>query len=224
MKILLADIFKLTYNVGMKKFAVLILSLCVFSSAAFAGGLKKPFRIGKKTKAEQTQPAADTAFEENKEEKTPVNVKPSSVTQMRYDAFQTLVPAIDPSEFAERAEIPLYVTDKYGDFKKVHRKNVKSAEYTNDTYSLKFKDTPDKLYFYDVMSSKLVDYVVMSNNGKIPYTAYHYNSDGILNAIEIKASRYHSYFYGADGMMTKYFFYNDCFAPSGKKLYSKKGM
>lgn len=157
----------------------------------------------------------------NKEE---FNPKFTETTKLRYDAFGAAVTHVDPAEFADKANIPLYYVDDKNIIRKNKIKKAKVTEYTNDTYSIKFKTEKDKLYIYDLASSDLKEYVVYSNGGKIPYTGYHYDNKGYLKTIEVKPSRYHSYIYGPDALLKEYFFYDDCYSPSGQRIYSKKGL
>lgn len=150
------------------------------------------------------------------------DTKFTELTQLRFKAFEEAVINVPPSVDESKKFVKLYVLSDDG--KSIHRvkiPNAKIVQYTNGTYSIKYKSDPNILYFYN-KDGELTDYVNIPLKGKVPYYAYYYNINGILQQIEVKPDRYHSYFYGLDGMLIKYANYDDFYDMAGKLIYRKR--
>ena len=104
--------------------------------------------------------------------------------------------------------------------KSVKVPNAKITKYSDGTYSIKFKDTPDSVFFYE-LSGDLTGFGIITNKGKLPYVIYHYDTEGTITAIEICPERSRSYTYGPDGLIKEYRL-DDNFYNSKNKLIKKR--
>lgn len=150
------------------------------------------------------------------------NVKLTDLTQLRFKAFENALTETSPSYDEAKKTQKLYVLSD--DEKSVHRVRIPKAkitQYTNDTYSIKYKDEPDIVYRYN-KDGELEMVEKVSYRAKNSYYSYHYNTDGFLERIEVKPDRYHAYIYGTDGLLVKYVFYDNAYDVSGKFLYKKR--
>jgi len=189
----------------MKNFLCLILFFAISSAVFAAENFNTPVPDATD---EVTTSGPDTKFTE--------------LTQLRYKAFEEAEINITPSVDESKKFVKLYVLSDDG--KSIHRTKMRDAkivQYTNDTYSIRFKNDPDIVYYYN-KDGELTDYANIPSKGKVPYYAYYYNIDGVLQQIEIKPDRYHSYFYGLDGLLIKYANYDDYYNGAGKLIYRKR--
>ncbi|MCR5260411.1 MAG: hypothetical protein K6C94_01085 [Candidatus Gastranaerophilales bacterium] len=190
----------------MKKLFLLIFSLFFMSCAAFADG---QFDVPlPDAKDEVTTSGPDTKF--------------TLASQMRFDAFENAENqlAIDVPE--ERKVVPIYrlsQNEKY--LEKIKIPNAKIIEYTNGTYDIKFKDTPNVIYNYD-KTGNLNEVITQTNKAKVPFASYHYDVLGQIKAIEVKPDFYHSYVYDLEGVLQKYVIYDKVYLPNGKLVLKRK--
>jgi len=189
----------------MKKILYLIIFF-VFTSAAFADD---KFDTPVPDAADEvTTSGPDTKFTE--------------LSQLRYKAFEEVFVRITPDIDESKKSVKLYVLSDDG--KSIYRAklpNTKIVQYTNDTYSIKFKNDPEHVYYYN-KDGELTSFVHIAKKTKVPYYAYHYSPEGELLQIELKPDRYHSYFYGLDGLLIKYADYDDFYDMSRKLIYRKR--
>lgn len=129
------------------------------------------------------------------------NTKFSVVTQMRYDAFQNAQVSVSPDYAKDKKNVKIFVPDLDNHtMKSVKVPNAKVCKYSNGTYSIKFKDTPDSVFYYE-LSGDLTGFGIITNKSKVPYVVYHYDTDGRITSIEICPERSRSYTYGLDGLL-----------------------
>jgi len=150
------------------------------------------------------------------------NIKMTDLTQLRYKAFEDALKNPPPAFDETKKFVKLYVLSDDG--KSLHRAKLpdtKIVQYTNDTYSIRYKNDPDIVYYYN-KDGELTSLVNLPLKTKAPYYAYYYNTEGVLQQIEVKADRYHSYFYGLDGLLIKYGDYDNFYDVAGKLLYRKR--
>lgn len=163
-----------------------------------------------------------TPVPDESEFKSEQNVKLTDLTQLRYRAFENALTETSPSYDEARKIQKLYVLSD--DEKSLHRVRIPKAkitQYTNDTYTVKYKNEPDIVYCYN-KDGELETVEKVSYRAKNSYYSYHYNTDGMLEQIEVKTDRYHAYIYGLNGLLVKYVFYDSAFDVSGKFLYKKR--
>lgn len=187
----------------MKKLFGLILLLSLSSAAYGAGGFSEP-------------------VPDESEYKFGQNAKMTDLTELRYKAFENAMTETSPSYDEAKKIQKLYVLSD--DEKSIHRVRIPQAritQYTNDTYSIKYKNEPDIVYCYN-KDGELETVEKVSYRAKNSYYSYHYNTDGILKQIEVKPDRYHSYIYGLNGLLEKFVNYDDVYDISGKFLYKKR--
>ena len=150
------------------------------------------------------------------------NTKLTELTQLRYKAFEEALTNKAPAFDESKKNVKLYVLSDDG--KAIHRAKLpdtKIVQYTNDTYSIRFKNDPDIVYYYN-KDGEMTYYTQIAKKTKIPYYAYYYNPEGVLQQIEVKPDRYHSYFYGLDGLLIKFADYDDYYNMAGKLIYRKR--
>lgn len=150
------------------------------------------------------------------------DTKFSLATQMRYDAFQEIEIEVPVDLPEERLSVKLYELSADGTYaKRIKIPNAKVYQYTNDTFEIKYKDIPDKIFKYD-KNGELTGFVVILNKGKVPSVSYHYDADGQIEFVEIKPVYYNSYVYGLDGFLVEHKVDNKVYDPQGKLIRRKK--
>lgn len=164
---------------------------------------------------------APVPSEDDEVTKSGPNTKFSVVTQMRYDAFQNAQITVSPQYAEDKKNVKIFVADTDNNvMKSVKVPNAKITKYSDGTYSIKFKDTPDSVFFYE-LSGDLTGFGIITNKGKLPYVIYHYDPEGTITAIEICPERSRSYTYGLDGLIKEYRL-DDNFYNSKNKLIKKR--
>lgn len=164
---------------------------------------------------------APVPSEDDEVTKSGPNTKFSVVTQMRYDAFQNAQITVSPQYAENKKNVKIFVADTDNNvMKSVKVPNAKITKYSDGTYSIKFKDTPDSVFFYE-LSGDLTCFGIITNKGKLPYVIYHYDTEGTITAIEICPERSRSYTYGLDGLIKEYRL-DDNFYNSKNKLIKKR--
>ena len=164
---------------------------------------------------------APVPSEDDEVTKSGPNTKFSVVTQMRYDAFQNAQITVSPQYAENKKNVKIFVADTDNNvMKSVKVPNAKITKYSDGTYSIKFKDTPDSVFFYE-LSGDLMGFGIITNKGKLPYVIYHYDTEGTITAIEICPERSRSYTYGLDGLIKEYRL-DDNFYNSKNKLIKKR--
>lgn len=164
---------------------------------------------------------APVPSEDDEVTKSGPNTKFSVVTQMRYDAFQNAQITVSPQYAEDKKNVKIFVADTDNNvMKSVKVPNAKITKYSDGTYSIKFKDTPDSVFFYE-LSGDLTGFGIITNKGKLPYVIYHYDTEGTITAIEICPERSRSYTYGLDGLIKEYRL-DDNFYNSKNKLIKKR--
>lgn len=190
----------------MKKFLAILFSFLFLNCSAFA---VEGFDIPLPEESDDvTTSGPDTKF--------------STATQMRFDAFQNI--EVNSLYFVpeERRFVQIYkLSDNEKYLQKVKIPNAKIIEYTNGSFDIKFKDTPDMIFSYD-KDGNLQEFSEITNKAKVPFTTYHYDAEGQINAVEIKPDRYNSYTYDMNGLLMKYTSYDKVYAPNGKLILRRK--
>lgn len=195
----------LLYNKFMKKFIVTLLSVFLINSASV---MADEFSVPVPTEDDVIQSGPDTKY--------------SLVTKLRFDAFQDAELTVPTSILADKMSVKIYkLAPKKTYLEKVKIPNAKIIEYTNGSYDIKFKEVSDVIFSYD-RNGDLQSFAKYTNNGKIPFITYHYDTTGTIIGIEVKADRYRSFEYGLDGVLTKYKIDDKVYSANGKMLLRRK--
>lgn len=150
------------------------------------------------------------------------NTKFTDLSLLRYKAFENALTQVPPTIEEDKKVFKLYVlSDDEKSIRRARVPNARITQYTNDTYSIKYKNEPDTIYSYN-KDGELDTIIQIAEKTKTSYYAYHYDADGKLKQIEVKPDRYHIYIYGLDGLLVKYVNYDDFYDASGKFLYKKR--
>lgn len=190
----------------MKKIFVLIISF-LFAGCPFAMAAEYETPVPAATD-EVTTSGPDTKY--------------TLATEMRFEAFDQAEETLDITIPDDRLVVQLYKLSKNENYlQKVKIPNAKVIEYTNGSFDIKFKDTPEFIYRYD-KDGILQSVSKVTNKGKAPFFVYHYNLDNKITEIEIQPDRYRSYVYNLDGVLTKYIIDKKVYAPNGKMLLRRK--
>lgn len=200
----------------MKKIFAAFLFLLVLTSVAVAADDFAP-----PVPKDSPDYLAPVPSEDDEVTKSGPNTKFSVVTQMRYDAFQNAQITVSPQYAEDKKNVKIFVADTDNNvMKSVKVPNAKITKYSDGTYSIKFKDTPDSVFFYE-LSGDLTGFGIITNKEKLPYVIYHYDTEGTITAIEICPERSRSYTYGPDGLIKEYRL-DDNFYNSKNKLIKKR--
>lgn len=149
------------------------------------------------------------------------DTKFSLSTQMRFDSFQDAEINADTSILEGKTNVPLYVPVENKNYlQRVKIKKAKIKEYTNGSYEIRYKDTPNTIFYYNKDGS--ISSFAIYTDKKIPYTKYHYNLDGVIQEIEIVPDYYRSYVYGLDGVLLRYSVDGKYYLPNGKMIQKTK--
>lgn len=193
-------------NIIMKKFYVILLAIMLlYPAKVFAEDFLTPVPA---EEDEVSQSGPDTKY--------------SLVTDLRFDAFQNAEINV-PVDFLQSKKIlKLYELSPSKTYlKRVKILNAKITEYTNGSFDVRFKDIPDVIFSYNI-DGELQSFAKMTNKGKIPFISYHYDTEGTIIALEVKADRYRSYIYGLDGVLEKYRVDDKVYSANGKMILRKK--
>ncbi len=152
------------------------------------------------------------------------DTKLSLITQMRLTAFQNAKVSLSPDLPEDRKSVKLYKLSSDGTYlRRVKIKDAKVLEYTNGFFDIKYKDTKDKIFNYN-KNGDLIGFELIDNNGKVPFTTYHYDADGNISKIEIHPLYYYSYIYNLDGLLCEYKIDNKIYDITGKLIRRKKSI
>ncbi len=150
------------------------------------------------------------------------DTKYTLATDLLFDSFDVAEITVPVDFIQDKKVVPIYKVSKNGNYlQKIKIPNAKITEYTNGSYDIRFKDIPHTIFNYD-KNGDLQYFVLINNNEKIPFTSYHYNTDGKIIRVEIKPQRYHSYIYNLEGILVKYVYYDKVYTVDGKVCLRKK--
>jgi hypothetical protein len=162
----------------------------------------------------------------NEEEEVSAGPVPkfTTATQMRFDAFQDVVEEVNMNSFSDKMHLDLYsLNDKKNFLVRKKLDNAKIIEYTNGCFDVKFKNIPNTIFCYDKFGD-LQYYATYTNSGKVPFTTYYYDKNGIISLIEIKPDRYYSCVYDLYGLLVRYCTNNRWYSPDNNIIRKKKGL